>query len=152
MKGAYALVIEIERPIKVRIKSLGVVSFGAGSWVYVGSAMGRTSTSLERRIERHFRSQKSVYWHIDHLLAEKVHLAKAVWAESVEHVECDIAQLMQGREEFEVGPLKFGASDCRRGCKSHIFRISTKESEDDIVKDVFKTLGLHGLITADGRL
>lgn len=152
MKGAYALIIEVENAVSVQIKSLGKVTFQSGTWVYIGSAMGEGSTSLENRIKRHFRSEKTVYWHIDHLLDKDVKLLKAFWARSPVHTECDIAQEIESRIEFQAGPRQFGSSDCRRRCTSHIFRFMNSRVMDDAIDDVFKEVGLQPSITTDGSL
>jgi len=66
------------------IKSLGEILFEPGLWVYVGSAMGSGSTSLENRLGRHFRKEKTIYWHIDYLLDSDAKIIEAIWAESTE--------------------------------------------------------------------
>jgi Uri superfamily endonuclease len=155
MKGAYVLLIEVQRQVSFKLASLGQVKFEPGKWVYIGSAMGEGSTNLENRIKRHFRSQKTVHWHIDHLLKRKnAILHKAIWSESQFHIECDIAREFEtgDTEMFMTGPKRFGASDCKKGCSAHIFRqssISDKEIED-VVESVFRKLGLNPLQTTDG--
>ncbi len=152
MKGAYSLIIQLESAVNIQIKSLGKVTFEAGTWVYIGSAMGEGSTSLENRIKRHFQSEKTNFWHIDHLLDMDVKLVKAFWAQSPVHTECDIAQEIESRTEFQVGTRQFGSSDCRRGCSAHIFRFMNRSLIDDAVKDAFKKVGLQPFITMDGSL
>lgn len=152
MKGAYSLIIELENAVSIQIKSLGKVTFQSGTWVYIGSAMGEGSTSLENRIKRHFRSEKTNFWHIDRLLDMDVMLLKAIWAPSPVHTECDIAQEIESRNEFQVGPRQFGSSDCRKGCSAHIFRFMNSGLIDDTIKDVFKQVGLQPSITMDGNL
>ncbi len=152
MKGAYALIIEAENAVNVQTKSLCKVEFQSGTWVYIGSAMGNGSTSLENRIMRHFRSEKTVFWHIDHLLDKNVKLLKAFWAQNPLPTECDIAQEIQSRNEFQAGPRQFGSSDCRRGCTAHIFRFTNSGEMDAVIEDVFKEVGLQALVTTDGNL
>lgn len=152
MKGAYSLIIKLESTVNIQVKSLGKVTFEAGTWVYIGSAMGEGSTSLENRIKRHFQSEKTNFWHIDHLLDMDVKLLKAFWAQSPIHTECDIAQEIESRDEFQVGPRHFGSSDCRRGCSAHIFRFMNNGAIDDAIEDVFRQVDLQPLITTDGSL
>ncbi len=152
MKGAYSLIIELESAVNIQVKSLGKVTFEAGTWVYIGSAMGEGSTSLEKRIKRHFRSEKTNFWHIDHLLDMDVKLLKAFWAQSPIHTECDIAQEIESRDEFQVGPRHFGSSDCRRGCSAHIFRFMNNGVIDDAIEDVFRQVDLQPSISTDGSL
>jgi len=152
MKGAYVLIIEIAQPTKVKIRSLGDVSFDPGTWVYVGSAMGKGSTSLENRLKRHFRSEKTVYWHIDHLLDSAVELHKAYWTESNTHAECDIARALESKEEFRAGPRRFGSSDCKSGCRAHIFRFSSEKRIEKVIESSFRNLGFNPSSTTDGIL
>ncbi len=152
MKGAYALIIQIQYPVELQIKSLGRITFQAGIWVYIGSAMGIGSTSLENRIKRHFSLAKTVHWHIDYLLCNDVKLLKAFWAESATSFECDIAKELQSRNIFQVGPRKFGSSDCQRGCEAHIFRFRDYLKIDSVIEEVFKKAGYQPSITTDGSL
>ncbi|MFX1484563.1 MAG: DUF123 domain-containing protein [Promethearchaeota archaeon] len=152
MKGAYTLIIEVEKDFDIEIQSLGEVRFQSGIWAYVGSAMGSGSTSLENRIKRHFRSQKKIHWHIDYLLARDAKLVKAFWAESPVHIECDIAQKIQTRDEFQIGPKNFGSSDCQKGCSAHIFRFLDVGNVDEAIREVFNAVGLESSITTDGNL
>ncbi len=111
MKGSYVLLIEVERPMSLRIGSLGLVHFRKGFYAYVGSAMN----SLEKRIERHTRKQKKKFWHIDYLL-ERAKLVDVVFWVHEERRECEIANAMA--KIFGAVP-NFGSSDCM--CKSHLF-------------------------------
>jgi Uri superfamily endonuclease len=154
MKGAYVLIIEIEERVSISLNSLGKIEFKPGTWVYVGSAMGQGSTSIENRLKRHFRSEKAIYWHIDHLLEKKVILSKAFWSESHTHVECDIAHAFEVGGLFEVGPKRFGSSDCKSGCATHIFRYSelTNSAIENIIESIFNKLGLSPSMTINGEI
>ena len=152
MRGAYVLIIKIENPTEVHIKSLGELTFQPGKWVYVGSAMGNGSTSLENRLLRHFRDEKTIYWHIDYLLATDVELAYAIWAESPNPIECEVAQKISSSTDFDSGPKRFGSSDCRKGCSSHIFKSCSNAPLDKTIYQVFAKLGLEPHLTRTGLL
>jgi Uri superfamily endonuclease len=152
LRGAYVLVIKIEVPTEVNIKSLGRFTFQPGRWIYVGSAMGNGSTSLENRIRRHFRREKTMYWHIDYLLSANVKLLYAIWAESPKHIECDLAQRISSSEVFDPGPRRFGSSDCRMGCLAHIFKSNIDAPLDEILYQTFSSLELQSHLTKDGLL
>ena len=152
MKGLYVLIINVEQPTEIRIKSLGVVDFAPGIWVYVGSAMGLGSTNLENRLGRHFRKQKTIYWHIDHLLDQDMEIVKAIWAQSTIHLECEVAHALALDNSFKPGPKGFGASDCKSGCIAHIFMHNDSKSVDDALISIFVTLGLQPQVTVDGVL
>jgi Uri superfamily endonuclease len=143
MKGAYMLIIGIKRPVSVQIKSLGEITFGSGLWTYVGSAMGDGSTSLENRLSRHFRKEKTIYWHIDYLLDAQTEIEGAIWTESSRSVECELSQTIAAKDDFVAGPRGFGASDCRKGCVSHIYLYLGEKPLDNRLKIVCRELGLH---------
>ena len=109
----YQLHIEILSEISITVGRLGTFNFPAGIYIYTGSA----KKNIDARIERHLRSEKKLRWHIDYLLAhEQAHVVKVVrHAES----ECVVNQRVNGNIVVE----KFGASDCRSGCGSHLKRL-----------------------------
>jgi Uri superfamily endonuclease len=124
MKGTYVLLLRLGKDQKIRIGSIGSISFRKGSYAYVGSGQA----SLEKRIGRHFRREKKRHWHIDYLL-EKAEAVKAIYFESGKE-ECNLAK---GMSENLKGVPKFGCSDCR--CDSHLFY-----SEKDLEKEVVRSL------------
>ena len=152
MRGVYVLIIKIENPTHVYVKSLGQLKFQPSIWVYVGSAMGNGSTSLENRLRRHFRNEKTLYWHIDYLLATDAKLTHAIWAECLEPMECELAQRIASCDIFEPGPQRFGSSDCRRRCSAHIFRSLNDARLDGILCQVFHDLKLRPHLTKTGLL
>jgi len=112
-RGAYLLLVRIDRDKTVEVGSLGQVAFKKGYYVYVGSAM----SGLVKRVARHIRRKKKIRWHIDYLTtaAGKV---TAVPIISSENLECQLAIRLQG---VTGGPAVkgFGSSDCR--CPGHLF-------------------------------
>ncbi|OLS30239.1 MAG: hypothetical protein ThorAB25_11340 [Candidatus Thorarchaeota archaeon AB_25] len=152
MKGVYVLIIQVKKPVKVQIKSLGDTEFVPSVWAYVGSAMGTGSTSLKNRLRRHFRKEKTIYWHIDYLLNEDIEIEKAIWAQSERHLECDLAQSLASNNEFNAGPKGFGASDCKSGCIAHIFKHQNGKAIDDVLTGIFVGLDLQPQSTMDGIL
>lgn len=97
----------------VRVGKLGEFSFAKGLYAYVGSGQA----NLEKRIERHYKKEKRVFWHIDYLLQKpEFEIAKVFYKTANKAEECKIANqiAMQGT------PVKgFGCSDCK--CLSHLF-------------------------------
>lgn len=108
--GTYVLVMELPAPVTIAIGALGPLSFTAGSYAYVGSAMN----GLRQRIARHLRRDKKTHWHIDYFLRE----ATVTWVWHALHGqrECDIAAALAASFDAVEG---FGCSDCR--CRSHLF-------------------------------
>jgi Uri superfamily endonuclease len=131
MKGTYVLFARLDSPRKTRIGSLGFLEFEKGYYAYVGSGM----KSLEKRIERHFSTEKKRYWHIDYFLA-KGGVTSAVYFESGK-IECELARKLA--EKFE-GIAKFGCSDC--SCRSHLF-YSVKPMEEKVLKIIRSLQGFR---------
>lgn len=152
MRGGYVLLIYIPSKTSLRIKSLGSISIDSGHWVYIGSAMGLGSTSLENRISRHFRSKKKVHWHIDYLLSSKTKLKSAIWASSQNPIECELVTKLEANSNFRAGPKGFGASDCKKKCISHLYQVLNEENIEDVISDIFRELKLKPKITYDGKI
>lgn len=106
----YQLHIHLPHSLRLRIGRLGEFTFPAGDYVYTGSA----KRHFEARIARHLRAEKKLRWHIDYLLAAPGARVTRVLRSDVE--ECVLNQATAG----EIPVPGFGASDCRRGCGSHL--------------------------------
>ncbi len=77
------------------------------------------SAPSPKRLERHLRTEKKLFWHIDYFL-EKAHIRKIYIAEGEK--ECKVAQKMN-----LPGVKGFGCSDCK--CPSHLFYGEIPETE-----------------------
>lgn len=130
MRGSYILLVHLPRSISIEVGGLGERFFRAGIYAYVGSAMGKGSSSIEGRLRRHFSKEKRRFWHIDYLLDFCTILEALVFPGS--RIECSIASFLSSRYEQVEG---FGCSDC--SCRSHLFRIG--ESKDDL-RELMKLL------------
>ncbi len=135
MRGVYVLVVAVERPVKIRVGSLGIVGFAAGTYAYVGSARG--PGGIEARVKRHFRRKKKLHWHIDHLLSHpEVRIEHVYVRETEEPVECAVAKAL-ARVCNKVIP-GFGSSDCR--CPGHLLRCDPSSLEATLSKLSFKAV------------
>jgi Uri superfamily endonuclease len=115
LKGVYVLIIELNQGAEIQVGTLGNLHFAKGLYAYVGSAQN----GLEKRIERHIRKEKQVFWHVDYLLENPDTIIRAVFfKEAPKTTECAIAEAIGQHGEAVVG---FGCSDCR--CLSHLHRI-----------------------------
>ena len=113
MKGNYVLLIALDKDTAILVGKLGIFSFPAGYYLYVGSAMA----GLSHRISRHLREEKKSRWHIDYLL--KYSRIVDVWyAQTDERWECLWAQAAFALPQAHVMVPGFGSSDCR--CPSHL--------------------------------
>ncbi len=118
--GAYQLIINIKKEIKVKIGSLGQCRFPAGKYVYTGSAM----RGLEKRVQRHQRKDKKQHWHIDFLLADdNVEIIDIKKFPSKKKIECELNGELLNRQNSEVPVKGFGSSDCRE-CPAHLIRLT----------------------------
>ncbi|MBO8174450.1 MAG: DUF123 domain-containing protein [Thermococcus sp.] len=129
MRGSYFLVIKVERDMIVRTKRKEF-ALKAGYYVYVGSAMN----SLEKRVERHFKKDKKLHWHIDFLLKES-ELLRAYLIPS----DAKIEEELSGEVAKFGKPVEgFGASDLRIGSNLYYF----KDEPDKILTSILRKLGL----------
>lgn len=116
LNGIYVLIIQLSSDADVTVGKLGTLHFTEGLYAYVGSAQ----VALEKRIERHLRKEKRVFWHIDHLLRKPNTKVVRVFTKTAKkQEECNIAQRISERGETVAG---FGCSDCH--CTSHLIRIN----------------------------
>jgi Uri superfamily endonuclease len=111
MKGTYVLLAKLEKDRAMKIGSLGSLHFRKGFYAYAGSGMN----SLEKRIERHLKRRKRIFWHIDYFL-QKARIVKIFFLKARSRNECETARALAGRF---AGIRGFGCSDC--GCESHLF-------------------------------
>ncbi len=115
-RGAYALVLRLERETALDIAALGRPVLPAGLYLYAGSAWGRGG--IRARAARHLRLPKARVWHVDRLTE----------AAAVDRVlafpggdECALAARAVALGAGVPVP-GFGASDCRR-CPAHLFAV-----------------------------
>jgi Uri superfamily endonuclease len=113
---SYQLSIEVRRPVRVVVGRLGQFLFPAGRYAYSGSAR----RNFEARIARHLRTEKTLRWHIDYLLAARGVSVTAV-KRSVRD-ECGLNRRVGGT----IVVPGFGASDCAEGCGSHLRYLGTR--------------------------
>ncbi len=107
---SYQLHIDVPRRVSVTVGRLGTFHFPAGRYVYTGSAR----RNMGARLRRHRTKHKPLRWHIDYLLA-----APGVTVEEVHRFTADECTLNL-RTGGILPVAGFGASDCRRGCGSHL--------------------------------
>lgn len=112
--GAYVLVIDLDRALRLDIARLAPAVLPPGRYAYCGSAHG--PGGLRARVARHRRAGKAAHWHVDRLTAA----GRIVAVHAIERGrECDlVARLLEA--PGAVVPVRgFGSSDCRR-CPAHL--------------------------------
>ncbi len=118
-RGSYSLLIYLGNPTEIRVGKLGKLFFPQGYYVYTGSALN----GLEARVGRHLQKEKKRrHWHIDYLLS--VPQSKVVGVQyypGLLQEECRHNQRMARLPQARSLHPRFGASDCRAFCPSHLF-------------------------------
>jgi Uri superfamily endonuclease len=132
--GFYSLIICLRRKIPIRIGKLGQAVFPAGTYIYTGSAMG----GLEPRLKRHLRSKKKLHWHIDYLLhAREAKIREIFIYPSAPGEECRRNRRIAALRSAKIILPKFGASDCKAGCRSHLFYFAGARDPRSFQNSVF---------------
>ena len=115
--GCYSLVIDLRRGKKIRIGKLGEIEFQPGNYIYTGSAMA----GLRARLLRHLSGKKKLRWHIDYFLNDaQARIKKVYLYPAAPGQECRQNQKIGALPGAQFVRHKFGASDCRAGCPSHL--------------------------------
>jgi len=109
-KISYQIKFILTKSIELQIGKLGKFTFPPGQYIYTGSA----KKNIGKRIQRHLKKDKKLHWHIDYLLTQsECQIQNFIQSELN---ECDLNQSTTG----EIIVAGFGASDCRKGCISHL--------------------------------
>jgi Uri superfamily endonuclease len=118
--GSYRLYLQLDKPLTIKIASLGRHTFQPGIYIYTGSAM----RNLAKRIERHKRRKKTKHWHIDYLTSHSAFkIIKIETFPSEIKEECTMNAKVLARTGSRIPVKKFGSSDCR--CISHLVYFET---------------------------
>jgi Uri superfamily endonuclease len=122
--GAYLLYFHVMRSLTLSAGTLEDIYLPAGHYAYVGSAR----RGIAGRIARHRRLAEKkngkLHWHVDYLL---VHPQIRLTGEKAfaGYNECDISRKIASRKGVMVPVSRFGSSDCRSGCKAHLYLLKT---------------------------
>lgn len=115
LRGAYLLVLYLSSLVQFSRKNIAGASL-SGWYIYAGSARG--SGDIGARLQRHFRKDKPVHWHIDALTTRADDTSAFAIANGS---ECEIVERLLGSGLFEQALRGFGSSDCTR-CDAHLLR------------------------------
>jgi len=111
-RGIYILILKLPKQASLEVGKLGKIKFRKGYYLYIGSA----KRNLSRRIQRHRRIRKRLFWHVDFLRAiAEFHFALPIRTQDV--LECEVALAVKDISDWEVP--RFGSSDC--SCASHLY-------------------------------
>jgi Uri superfamily endonuclease len=120
--GVYALELTIDHAVQTRIGALGEALFPPGYYIYLGSACG--PGGLKSRLGRHvIHAGKKFHWHIDYLRdVSRVSACSYVVLTAAHSIECLWSQALAAMPEASIPIKRFGASDCRSGCPTHLIQ------------------------------
>ena len=121
--GSYILALKIQRRITVRIGTLGLCSFDAATYIYVGSARSGIASRISRHIRLAAEKSGKIRWHIDYLLVHKDVIVSDVIPHP-EREECEVSRQFAQNPSFSVPVPRFGASDCRNKCPAHLYKMN----------------------------
>ncbi len=107
--GTYVLILKVNDNISLRQWKIT-----KGFFAYVGSA----KNGLSKRVYRHLKKEKSLFWHIDYLLNKKEVEIYKIYV-SKKQIEKVMARFL---ERLYYPVLNFGNSD-DKSVKSHLFKI-----------------------------
>ncbi|MGQ9587854.1 MAG: GIY-YIG nuclease family protein, partial [Thermoplasmata archaeon] len=108
------LLMNLPRRADIRVGKLGKLTFDAGVYVYVGSAI----SGIEQRVRRHKSVTKRMKWHIDYFLRRAEILAIVAIPCDKKGMECEVARALAACEGARISHKGFGSSDC--ACSSHL--------------------------------
>ncbi|MCG3253037.1 MAG: GIY-YIG nuclease family protein [Candidatus Heimdallarchaeota archaeon] len=132
-RGTYLLFIFVEQDISLTIGALGSKLFQQGNYIYIGSALG--PGGLKKRIARHIKQEKKIFWHIDYLLKNNFVKIIAYGEILSDHkIECGVVnQIIRIFHEKSSIIKNFGSSDCN--CKSHLLYFN-KKPINELIKQI----------------
>ena len=113
--------------------------FPMGTYIYLGSAFG--SGGIKGRLGRHLSKEITrPFWHIDYLRTS-ADVSGYIYFPSNDRtfpensqkftpMECLWSQTLESLPYTSTPIFKFGASDCRSGCKAHLIAITQAQKGD----------------------
>ncbi len=139
-RGSYILCGILSKDETVKIRGLGKINFKRGHYLYIGSAMN----SLNSRLRRHTRKDKTLKWHIDYLIPHLKYL-RTIPIRSSESLECILSIELKRISDGYIPD--FGSSDCH--CGSHLYWNKDNPFQDERFIDMilrYRISRLKGLI------
>lgn len=126
-RGAYALVIDLARPLVLEIPRFAGSVLPAGRFVYCGSACG--SGGISARVIRHCRTDKKLRWHVDHLTRSGtvVDVLPVIGGG-----ECALLAAVVATPGALIPLRRFGSMDCAV-CPAHLVAVDTAFAVADLI-------------------
>jgi len=138
--GTYAVILTLESPQTVTIGRLGSYALAGGDYLYAGSAHG--PGGLRARLGRHLQGSDRTRWHIDYVRKiARVHAWGYLVSSSATALECQWSQWLANVPGTNVPIPRFGASDCRSGCRAHLLHFTQAHIWQDFAAHMGLTTG-----------
>ena len=132
--GSYALWVRRNKGTGLQTGKKRSIYYPAGDYLY----FGRAQKGLLKRLERHARVDKRLFWHIDYLLDDSgSRLLNSFILSADPEDECRAAAAVLNRRRCEA-VAGFGNSDCKKGCLSHLVYFPRKLSQKEL-EELLKT-------------
>lgn len=113
--GIYLLEIYIPHEFNIDIKKFINQNFPNGYYYYAGSAQ----KNMRKRLERHLKKKKTIYWHIDYITS-RFDINKIFYFNNQsKDFECKLVSELQEYFGLKSVAPGFGNSDCSI-CESHL--------------------------------
>ncbi|MEA3441468.1 MAG: GIY-YIG nuclease family protein [Chloroflexota bacterium] len=133
--GIYALLLALPEACSLQIGKIGDATFPAGSYIYLGSALG--PGGIHARLGRHISGSTShPYWHIDYLrpfstvigacylvVEDAACINEQFMLQQTIPIECRWSQAAASLPRADIPLPGFGSSDCHSGCAAHLVRL-----------------------------
>ena len=124
--GAYVLILDLLRPVKLSLVRFMGQRLEPGRYAYAGSARG--PGGIRARCKRHLRKDKKLHWHIDHLTTQ----ASSIYVAAVPGGdECALVEKISKATPTGFPLPGFGSSDCRC-CTSHLMHLTAQPEVTEI--------------------
>jgi|TARA_B100001971_G_scaffold125675_1_gene115725 Uri superfamily endonuclease len=118
MRGVYSVLLQIPKDLTLKIGKLGSLSFLGGFYVYTGSAMG--PGGISKRVSRHLKAKKKMFWHIDYVTDNpRIKVIAVFRAESKQKLECKVNKSIVLSLSASI-ISGFGSTDCQESCGGHL--------------------------------
>jgi len=130
LPGTYALHLYMKQAQTLTVGKLGMHTFPAGHYTYLGSAHG--PGGLRSRLTRHILGTGKRHWHIDylrsitqvkgvhHVTQSQSHSQRRLQPSPNPPLECCWSQALIALPQAYPPIQRFGASDCRLNCPAHL--------------------------------
>jgi Uri superfamily endonuclease len=97
-------------------------------------------------VSRHLQ-KKNKHWHIDYLLdSEDANVRSVIAAPTSQRFECKLNKAIKENAHGKILVDKFGASDCKEKCRSHLLYFGEKNIEEEVIRLYAEKMGFDPFV------